>query len=217
MGRWLVAPLSAALLAYPFAVYFLLQKLQAAVLGGILFVLVVVRYVIARKALGTSASQAQPALKSLLPLTLVGVASGVAIVLSNHPLAVRLNPVWISLTMLMIFSWTLYSPPSMIERFARLTEPALSPVAIRYTRQVTKVWCAFFIVNAAIALWTALWTPLSWWTLYNGLFSYLLMGILFAAEYLVRRRVQYEEQRRGASKTAEPMATSTYGNAKERV
>lgn len=212
MGRWLVAPLSAALLAYPFAVYFLLQKLQAAVLGGILFVLILVRYLVATNALGASSARAQPALKSLLPLTLVGVASGVSMLLSNHELAVRLNPVWISLTMLAIFSWTLYSPPSMIERFARITEPELSTLAIRYTRQVTKVWCAFFIVNAAVALWTALFVPLSWWTLYNGLISYLLIGILFAAEYLVRRRVRRREQREEQYRRQNVI----YGNAQER-
>ena len=43
---------------------------------------------------------------------------------------------------------------------------------------------------ALVAAGLALWAPLAWWTLYNGLIAYLLMGLLFAAEWLVRQRVR---------------------------
>ena len=61
---------------------------------------------------------------------------------------------------------------------------------MRYTRQVTWVWVGYFIVNAGIASALALWAPLSWWTLYTGLIAYLLMGLLFAGEWLIRQRVR---------------------------
>jgi uncharacterized membrane protein len=32
-----------------------------------------------------------------------------------------------------------------------------------------------------------------WWSLYNGLIAYLLMGLLFAGEYLIRRRTQKQD------------------------
>jgi uncharacterized membrane protein len=51
---------------------------------------------------------------------------------------------------------------------------------------VTQVWCWFFSVNGAIALATALWASPAIWTLYNGLIAYLVMGLLFAGEYVVR-------------------------------
>jgi len=35
-----------------------------------------------------------------------------------------------------------------------------------------------------------LWAPLAWWTLYTGLISYALMGLLFAAEWLIRQQVR---------------------------
>jgi uncharacterized membrane protein len=41
-----------------------------------------------------------------------------------------------------------------------------------------------------MALYTALFTSMATWTLYNGLIAYLLMGLLFAGEYLVRLRVK---------------------------
>jgi uncharacterized membrane protein len=47
----------------------------------------------------------------------------------------------------------------------------------------------FFIVNGSIALFTALHGDMSIWTAWNGMLSYLLMGMLMAGEWLVRRRV----------------------------
>ena len=32
-----------------------------------------------------------------------------------------------------------------------------------------------------------LWAPLEWWTVYNGLVAYVLMGLLFVAEYVPRK------------------------------
>lgn len=105
----------------------------------------------------------------------------------NVLLPLKLYPVLVNATMLGVFVYSLISPPSMIERFARIREPDLPAEAIGYTRQVTQVWCVFFAVNGAIALATALWaSPAVWW-LYNGLIAYLLMGLLFAGEYCVRR------------------------------
>ena len=46
----------------------------------------------------------------------------------------------------------------------------------------------FFIVNGAIALWTALAASDATWALYNGLIAYGLMGAMFAGEWLLRPR-----------------------------
>jgi uncharacterized membrane protein len=89
-----------------------------------------------------------------------------------------------------IFGASLRFPPTVIERIARLTEPDLPPEGVVYTRKVTAVWVGFLLVNAAISLWTVLWGSLEQWALWNGLLSYLAMGILFTAEYLVRRVVR---------------------------
>ena len=78
----------------------------------------------------------------------------------------------------------------MIERFARLQEPEFSDTAIAYTRKVTMVWCGFFVLNGSASLYTALFTDMATWTLYNGLIAYLLLGLLFIGEYLVRLRVK---------------------------
>jgi uncharacterized membrane protein len=109
---------------------------------------------------------------------------------SNALLPLKLYPVLVNLVFLTAFAWSLSTPQSMVERLARLTEPDLPPSGVAYTRTVTKVWCAFFVVNGAIALATALWASDAAWSLYNGVIAYLLMGLLFGGEYLVRLRVK---------------------------
>ncbi|MDD4916151.1 MAG: hypothetical protein PHW13_14090, partial [Methylococcales bacterium] len=79
---------------------------------------------------------------------------------------------------------------SLIERLARIQHPDLPPEGVIYTRRVTQIWCAFFVVNGGIALATALWSSIELWSLYNGLIAYVLMGILFVGEYLVRMKTQ---------------------------
>ena len=98
-------------------------------------------------------------------------------------------PVVVNAVMLAVFGGSLWSSMPIVERLARLREPALPDTGVRYTRRVTQIWCAFFIINGGIALFTALRGDMSLWTAWNGMLSYLLMGTLMAGEWLVRRRV----------------------------
>lgn len=126
-----------------------------------------------------------------LTLALVPVIAAMAFVaLFDRPLSIRLYPVFMNMAMLTAFGATLFRPPSMAERFARSVEPDLPEEGVRYTRAVTEVWVGFFAVNGAIALWTALQPGWNTWVLYNGFIAYVAAGLLFAGEYLVRRRVR---------------------------
>jgi uncharacterized membrane protein len=107
---------------------------------------------------------------------------------ANALLPLKLYPVLVNAIMFGAFGYSLIYPPSMVERFARIREPNLPNEAIGYTRNVTIIWSFFFAVNGAIAFITALWTSAATWSLYNGFIAYLLMGLLFAGEYLVRLR-----------------------------
>ena len=110
---------------------------------------------------------------------------------SNVWLPLKLYPVLVNAVLLGVFAHSLIFPPSMIERFARMSEPDLPAQAIGYTRRVTQVWCVFFAINGAIALVTALWAAPAIWTLYNGLVAYLMMGLLFGRR--VRRSLAFQE------------------------
>lgn len=106
---------------------------------------------------------------------------------SNDPVWVLAYPVMVNALMLAVFVVSLLHPPSLIERMARLRQPDLPAEGVAYCRRVTQVWCAFFVSNGTIAAWTALAASRETWLLYNGLVAYLLMGILFAGEWLYRR------------------------------
>jgi uncharacterized membrane protein len=107
---------------------------------------------------------------------------------ANAMLPLKLYPVLVNAALLAAFGYSLVSPPSMIERLARMREPDLPAAAIGYTRRVTMVWCGFFVINGAIALGTALWASPAVWSLYTGVIAYLLMGLLFGIEFLFRMR-----------------------------
>jgi uncharacterized membrane protein len=109
-------------------------------------------------------------------------------VATQSEIGVRLYPVCMSVGMLAVFAGSLLSPQPMIERFARLIHTDLSPRAVHYLRRVTVIWCGFFGLNALLALWTALYASWAVWTLYNGLISYGLVGVLLLGEYLFRQR-----------------------------
>ena len=163
--------------AYPLLVWFGMGKVAPAWLALLLVVLAGLR-----------------ALATRQPIWLVSAFGGLllaaAAAFGNSVLPLKFYPVLVNAVLLAVFAISLLHPPSAIERFARMQEPDLPEAGVRYTRRVTQVWCGFFIVNGSIALATALWASDAGWALYNGLIAYLLMGLLFAGEWLVRRRVR---------------------------
>jgi uncharacterized membrane protein len=83
----------------------------------------------------------------------------------------------------------------MIAVFARIEHASLSgrpdavlpPGLIGYTRLLTRLWCALFMAMALISALLAYSGLLTWWALFTGVISYLLMAALFLGEYLYRR------------------------------
>jgi len=107
---------------------------------------------------------------------------------ANAVLPLKLYPVLVNGALLAAFGASLLSGQSMVERLARLREPDLPAVAVGYTRRVTQAWCLFFLANGMVALGTALFAPENVWSLYTGVVSYVLMGLMFGGEYLLRMR-----------------------------
>ena len=147
-------------------------------------------FVILFRLLAGSATQGRSPFKLAgLLICLGGFTLSIAGMLGNNLLFIKLYPFLVNLIMLTLFAWSLWHPPSIIERLARLQTAELPEQAITYTRKVTVTWCLFFIGNGLIALLTALCAPLAIWSLYNGLIAYVLIGLLFGIEWLIRRRV----------------------------
>lgn len=171
--------LAILILLYPFAVYFGIQYFEPWKIAGFLVIILALRLLLIQKNKHWGR-----------PLVIIGIVYCAFAAWRNELDALRLYPVLVNVGMLLLFAWSLHSPPTVIERLARLQHPDLPPEGIIYTKRVTQVWCLFFITNGGIAFITALWASLEMWSLYNGLIAYILMGLLFAGEYIVRKKTQ---------------------------
>lgn len=96
-------------------------------------------------------------------------------------------PVLINAGLFSLFFGSLRSPMPLVERFARMRVSDLSEAERSYCRSVTKLWSAFFVFNGATAAVLAARSSLDLWTLYTGLISYILVGLVGAGEYTVRK------------------------------
>lgn len=103
-------------------------------------------------------------------------------------------PIIINGLMLIVFGSTLWQKQTIIERFARMQTPDLSEQGIRYTRKVTQLWCGFFLLNITVSIATIYTEQHHYWALYNGVISYLLMGILMIGEWIVRQYVKKQHE-----------------------
>ena len=84
------------------------------------------------------------------------------------------------------------STTPLIEHFARMMKPELSVAEQAHCRSWTRIWGIYLLVLAAIGLVLARWATLAVWTVYVGVVSYVLVGVLFAIEYFVRK-IQFRD------------------------
>jgi uncharacterized membrane protein len=174
--KWLRALLW---VAYPFAIFFGLRWLEPRTLA-----LAIAGLLLLRVVLHSPGSRAE--LRRLLwPALLVTVVVGATFAF-NEGRALLFVPVAVNVTLLIAFGRTLRNGPSMIETFARLQHPDLSPERVRHCRMFTQIWCGFFLLNAAVCAALAWHGDVALWTLHTGLLSYVLIGLLLATEVIVR-------------------------------
>ena len=122
---------------------------------------------------------------------LVALAASVAVLLClaalfDDPRFLLAYPVLVNAALLLNFGFSLRGVP-IAERFARMETSELTPPQIRYCRNVTLVWCGFFVLNGSVAALLALFAPQAVWAIYTGGVSYVLVGLTFAVEYVIRK------------------------------
>lgn len=175
--RTLLLPLT---LIYPFFVYWTMQN-DAHASGIILLIsLLVMR-------LYTAQARHERQLVFGLVLIVFGV-----ILATGSSYGLKLYPVVINLSFLVVFGFSLLSSMPIVERIARLHEPGLPSQATPYLRRVTQVWCLFFAINGSVSLATVVLNNNTWWLWYNGIIAYLLMAIVFIGEWFIRQRVKVQ-------------------------
>ena len=175
---------SAIVITYPIIIYVSLEYFETRLIAIVLIAIALARLFMFRR-LNFRAAGIPQSYLIIAALLLVGISA----MASNSPILLQYYPVCLNALMLALFMFSLIRPPSIVEQIARIKEPDFPEVAVSYTRKVTMLWCGFFAFNGAMALYTVLAGDLELWVIYNGFVSYCLMGLLFAGEYFVRRRV----------------------------
>jgi len=164
-------------LLYPLVIYFGLGRFEPRWLALFLLLIAAARALAGRDRLWLAAA--------------AGAAVLVVVsMLGNDALPLKLYPVLVNAVLLVVFGLSLRHPPSIIERLARLREPDCPPHAIPSTRPVSRVASLFYGHQCRSPPAHTVHARNARWALYNGLVSYVLMGLLFAGEWLVRQRVK---------------------------
>ena len=100
----------------------------------------------------------------------------------------RLYPAVMVALALAAFSVSLLRTP-LVESIARRMGENLDERGVAYCRTVTEVWTVFLSAHLAVTVATVF-ASQEIWVLYNGCIAYVLMGALFAGEWIVRRRIR---------------------------
>jgi uncharacterized membrane protein len=166
-------------LFYPIAIYFGIQHFEPWKIASVLLFFLTLRMMMSKITNQWGK-----------PLLLASIIYCLFVAWSNAVITLRFYPVMVNGVMFSIFFSSLFSSATVVERIARLQHPLLPVQGVIYTRRVTQLWCLFFILNGSVAFGTAVWGSFELWSLYNGLIAYLLMGLLFAGEYIVRIKTQ---------------------------
>ena len=131
------------------------------------------------------------------------LAAGIFCFITGKEVFLKLYSVVISATLLFVFGSTLFFKTNLIFRLATLTDKSIigssyEKAVYSYCQKVTIIWCCFFILNGSVSVCTAFAGKLfgvneevanTIWSVYNGGISYVLMGLLFAIEFIVRKIV----------------------------
>lgn len=84
------------------------------------------------------------------------------------------------------FGRSLGNGEPMITRFARLVHGELAPALERYTRGATLAWTLFFAAMTLSSLGLFFFGPLPLWSLLVNILTPVLVGVMFAGEFLAR-------------------------------
>ena len=97
----------------------------------------------------------------------------------------KFYPPVVNFGLFVIFFSSTFQEKTVIQKIALSMEPDAKAPVLDYTRKLTYVWSVFMFVNFLVSVWT-IFMPKEIWAVYNGIISYILVGILFGVEYIVR-------------------------------
>lgn len=104
------------------------------------------------------------------------------------PAMIVIPPILIFSSLMLLFGSSLRTGATpIITRFAELILGDVAPEVRTYTRKATIAWTLFFMGMLFCALVLGLWAPLELWSWFTNVIAYVLIGVMFVGEFLVRR------------------------------
>jgi uncharacterized membrane protein len=168
------------IIASPFVLYWTLTHHSVGVAAITLVAWIVVRTIpilMAAKPQQRRAALQFPAIA--LSFALLGLVS-------NNGTWLLILPAATQATFGLAFLRSLKTTP-LIEHFARMVKGDLNGPELAHCRRWTAAWGYYLLVLAAFGLVLAKYASLAVWTIYVGVVTYVLVGVLFAIEYVVRK------------------------------
>ena len=94
-------------------------------------------------------------------------------------------PVLVKALRLVLFAGSLSSKEPLLIRVVRARGTPVGEHATRYLTRLTAIWAGFFLLNGLVSVWTTT-SSIEIWTIYNGVISYLIIGVLASIEWIYR-------------------------------
>jgi uncharacterized membrane protein len=133
----------------------------------------------------------------LSPVLLFGI--GITCLLVNSSLILKIYPALSDMAYLIIFGISFFAPPPIVYNFAVLVDKSFKTSMPKerldkYCRDMTIVWCVFFVLDGIIALTTVFLASDLVWGIYNGGISYAAMGLIFVVEFTIYKVICRQER-----------------------
>jgi uncharacterized membrane protein len=116
------------------------------------------------------------------------------VVVGHGRYALFVPPALIPAALFIVFARSLRPDVTpLISRVATLMRGApLPPPLVVYTRHVTVLWCAVFVVMFTSAVVSAIWASPEMWSLMTNVVHYVVLGAIFVVEFMYRR-IRYRD------------------------
>ena len=163
-------------IAYPYVVYCCSQHLSNYVFAAVIIVIAVSRILLAR---------GQKSLSQWFFFAVLALYCGFMV--TNNSQSLRLfYPTVVSCSLAFVFTVSLYTDETVIQRIARLGGQTISAAGLIYTWWLTLIWAVLLLGNGMVAGALALFEPVKAWAIYTGLLSYVVFALFILCESVFR-------------------------------
>ena len=122
-------------------------------------------------------------IKALTPF--VGLFAVIGLFHFTDFVLLKFYPPVMNFCLFFIFFSSLFQERTVIQKIALASDPNSNENVMKYTRNLTYIWAVFTFLNFLVSVLTVFMSE-KIWALYNGIISYILVGLIFIIEYIVR-------------------------------